>query len=358
MAGDMGPPPARTSFKRSAEDEDNDSQSKRAKPSSSRTEAQASKSERPKRYTPDGREIPYITPRPNGSWRMITGEDIVYSPEERPTRAPPPKPKPSSQPTINQSFGQSTSSGKPRKSVRERIVMPPTSSSSQNPTSSMRSNPSSQNSSIASSSRPNQGASRSQPLPSSSRTQAQQRTQQASSSASTMPTIKLVESIGDIFTAPPNTLIIHACNTEGSWGAGIAKAFNDKYPSAFEVYKEHCHLNGGELVGKALLIPPQGDDENQHFVGCLFTSLSKGRKVDSPTKILNATGPAMRDLIRQVKEWNASHVGSEVGEVRMCKINSGLFNVKWEKTKEVIQSIPAEINGIAEIKVVSRSEED
>lgn len=370
MAGDMGPPPARTSFKRSADDEEEHSlnTSKRAKPSSSRTEAQASQSStggRPKRYTPDGREIPYITPRPNGSWRMITGEDIVYSPEERPTIAPPPKAKPSSQPAINQSFGQSTSSGKPRK--RERIVVPPTLTSSLNPTSSMRTSESS--TSMSSSSRPNQGASRSQPEPSRSHNpHPQQRTQQSSSNGSTTTSkIKLIESIGDIFTAPPNTLIIHACNTEGSWGAGIAKAFKEKYPSAFKVYRDHCQLHGAELVGKALLIPPQGDDddENQHFVGCLYTSLSKGRKVDSPAKILNATGPAVRDLLRQVKEYNNNNshsagATSQVCESRMCKINSGLFNVKWEKTKEVIQGIEAEKeeSRIQQIRVISRSVEN
>ena len=115
-------------------------------------------------------------------------------------------------------------------------------------------------------------------------------------------TPKLTESIGDIFFAPPNTLLIHACNTEGSWGAGIAAAFKSHYPSAYQIYHDHCHMNGGELWQKALLIPPQPDDKGEIFVGCLFTSRSKGRKKDSPGQILGATGPAMRDLMRQVRE--------------------------------------------------------
>ncbi|EME78238.1 uncharacterized protein MYCFIDRAFT_212330, partial [Pseudocercospora fijiensis CIRAD86] len=163
-------------------------------------------------------------------------------------------------------------------------------------------------------------------------------------------TLTLTESTGDIFSAPPNTLLIHACNTEGSWGAGIAAAFKSHYPSAYTIYHDHCHMHGGELWQKALLIPPQPDDENEHFIGCLFTSRSKGRRKDSPSRILGATEPAMRDLLRLVRE------NGEVGEVRMCRVNSGLFGVKWEKTKGVLEGIEVEGEGVREVKVVSREE--
>ncbi|GAB1734231.1 hypothetical protein NU195Hw_g3462t1 [Hortaea werneckii] len=220
--------------------------------------------------------------------------------------------------------------------------------------------------------------------------------------------LKVVESKGDIFAAPSNSLLIHACNCEGSWGAGIAKAFKTHYPSAYEVYHAHCTSHDPEeLIGTALLIPSfhGGDDahddstrtrtksdrktktttaenkqsnpskqqqhKHHHFVGCLFTSRSKGaKKRDSPTQILEATGSAMRDLLEQVvkqqsdpkstvgedpssstsddnrgegdegkeKEQTAEN-GQAVEEIRMCKVNSGLFNVPWEKTKAVIEGI-------------------
>ncbi|KXS95472.1 hypothetical protein AC578_6861 [Pseudocercospora eumusae] len=178
-------------------------------------------------------------------------------------------------------------------------------------------------------------------------------TQQSTHDPSTQ-TLKLTESTGDIFSAPPNTLIIHACNTEGSWGAGIAAAFKSHYPSAYEIYHDHCHSNGGELRAKAFLIPPQpdDDDQHQHFVGCLFTSRRKGRKKDSPKQILGATGPAMRDLMRLVREC-----GMEVGEVRMCRINSGLFGVKWEETKAVLEGLEVGEGDFREIHVVSREDD-
>lgn len=321
VTGDMGPPPARTSFKRSVPDDEKASSgniSKRAKPS--RT-----------------------TPAP----ALLT-----------PTSPPHSTPDPSTIPALTQSFGQSTSSGVPRARKYQKLAVPSTRSNNINTTSSISTDPStSGGDSMSASFRLSQEVSKSQPDPSSSNSPGQQQ-QHASSSTDSTSSITLVESINDIFNAPPNTLIIHACNTKGSWGGGIAKAFKGKYPAAFEVYKTHCQRNGGELVGQALLIPPHKEAGEEHFVGCLFTSVSKGREADSPAKILSATGPAMRHLLRQVQEHNTSHPGEEMSEVRMCKINSGLFKVPWEKTKDVIQAIPTEPDGIRQIKVISRSEDD
>lgn len=170
--------------------------------------------------------------------------------------------------------------------------------------------------------------------------------------------LRLTETIGDIFAAPSNALIIHACNCEGSWGAGIAAAFKQHYMGAFKVYAGHCKQNGHELFGKALFISPQKlDKRKQHFIGCLFTSRSKGKKKDPPSAILKATKPAMEDLLQQVDKWNSSHANEEaVGEVRICKINSGLFAVPWNETKELMESIDVGQHDIKEVSVISREE--
>ena len=149
-------------------------------------------------------------------------------------------------------------------------------------------------------------------------------------------------------------MIIHACNCDGSWGAGIAKAFKDRYPEAFDEYKDHCDKHGEALIDSAQLIPPAQEGKAKHFVGCLYTSRHYGRKKDKPARILEATAPAMVDLLKQVDDWNAKHEESErVGEVRMCKINSGMFAVPWEKTKQVLEGIDASESDVRGIKVVS-----
>jgi len=163
---------------------------------------------------------------------------------------------------------------------------------------------------------------------------------------------------GDLFTAPPNTLLIHACNSKGHWGKGIALAFRENYPEAFASNEAYCKSRpSGEIPGTALLIPPADNlsVDQRHFVGCLFTSLSMGRAKDKPATILANIGPAVNDLLRQVAEWNADeHYESKVDLIWMCRINSGLFNVPWEDTKRVLETVRVPDGVPSDVTVVTR----
>ena len=99
---------------------------------------------------------------------------------------------------------------------------------------------------------------------------------------------------GDLFAAPANSILVHACNTKGSWGAGIALAFKARYPAQFKQYQAYCREHGDDLIGTCLLIPG-----NTHDIACLFTSRAYGRRKDSPSEILSATRTSVQDLIRQ-----------------------------------------------------------
>lgn len=156
------------------------------------------------------------------------------------------------------------------------------------------------------------------------------------------------EEIGDLFgLAPKNAVLIHACNCQGSWGGGIALAFRGKYPKAFKEYKSYCdsHVKSKttkQLVGTPQLIAPL--DEPGHFIGCLFTSDRHGRAKDSPSQILDATKSSMEDLIKQINDWNRQHKEDEkITGLYMCKINSGLFNVPWEKTKAILEELKIDL---------------
>jgi ADP-ribose 1''-phosphate phosphatase len=96
---------------------------------------------------------------------------------------------------------------------------------------------------------------------------------------------------GDLFTAPDHSILVHACNTLGSWGSGIALAFRHNYPAQFAQYQAHCETHGQALVGTCLLIP--GD---KHDIACLFTSRAYGKHKDNPADILAATRKAVKDL--------------------------------------------------------------
>lgn len=186
--------------------------------------------------------------------------------------------------------------------------------------------------------------------------------------------IHITDETGDLFAAPKNTLIIHACNCQGSWGGGIALAFKKHYARAFSVYAAHCKAsNPQELLGTALLIAPLKSNltklspsitpassdmtmKRTHFVGCLFTSNFYGKRKDSPAKILAATEPAIKDLLEQVRDWNVNCLNDDerIGEVRICRINSGLFAVPWEKTKRVLQGMEVLEDGVEEVRVLER----
>jgi ADP-ribose 1''-phosphate phosphatase len=180
--------------------------------------------------------------------------------------------------------------------------------------------------------------------------------------------ITLTNHQGDLFTAPPLTLLCHATNAQGTWGAGIAAAFKKHYPAAFKIYATHCaKWPTHTLLGTTLLIPPQNNSfskterEANHWIGCLFTSERKGKGKGSKESILEATGDAVRDLVRRVKNANEDAAGSKGGasnrtaiaSVRMCKINSGLFGVPWEATCAVLEGIEVEEGDLKEIEVFS-----
>lgn len=153
-------------------------------------------------------------------------------------------------------------------------------------------------------------------------------------------TLRLSDQRGTLFdNAPPNTVLIHACNTEGEWGAGIAKVFAKKYPQAELRYKQRCdrahRIPGPPLVGTCFIISPvENDQRPRHYIACLFTSSGYGKQKDAPHVIVNQTVRAMRDFLEKLEYMIGA--GHEVAGLRMCKINSGKFGVPWGHTSQAL----------------------
>ena len=165
--------------------------------------------------------------------------------------------------------------------------------------------------------------------------------------------LQLKEFDGDLFDAPKGSILLHACNCKGSWGAGIAAVFKRRYPSAFEAYKEHCYkFKDSSLAGTAYLIAPSANETSQHYIGCLFTSKSCGKAKDSPLTILSYTRSAMEDMVDKIAAERKNDV--RIGEIRMCRINSGYFGVPWERTKSVLEGIESTDGTVVEIFIARK----
>lgn len=89
----------------------------------------------------------------------------------------------------------------------------------------------------------------------------------------------------------------------------------------------------------------------------MFTSKGYGKRKDGRREILEATGRAVGELLRLVEEVNGKGDGGAVGrieEVRMCRINAGLFGVPWEETRRVLEGIAVSEGEVREITVCEK----
>lgn len=138
----------------------------------------------------------------------------------------------------------------------------------------------------------------------------------------------------DLFTAPSDSFIVHACNTKGQWGSGIAKFMKDKYPKNNQAYRDHCFSNSDErLIGSAF-IPQVGSAAwKERRVISLFTSVAYGIFKDPPHKIIQNTKDALVDLFLFLSE---EYKQPEIN-VYSNMFNSGLFNVPWSDTENVLK---------------------
>lgn len=130
---------------------------------------------------------------------------------------------------------------------------------------------------------------------------------------------------GSLFDAPNGSMLIHACNTKGVWGSGIAKEFKSRYPEAYKLYRLHCKTYGDTLIGTCYII------RLEHLatpIACLFTSRGYGNKVDKPELIVENTVDAVAHMIA----LNVTDL-----PMCMCKINSGKFGVPWNITEFVLK---------------------
>lgn len=142
-----------------------------------------------------------------------------------------------------------------------------------------------------------------------------------------------------LFDAPKESIIVHACNSQGVWGSGIAKTFFQKYSHSYADYNKFCMIANkerGTACGRASLstFPAQ----EPHWVGWIVTSHNYGPLKDSPELIKIHTTMALMELCKKIymahprDEWEKIDVYSN-------KFNSGLFSVPWSDSELILETV-------------------
>jgi ADP-ribose 1''-phosphate phosphatase len=136
-----------------------------------------------------------------------------------------------------------------------------------------------------------------------------------------------------LFDAPPGSYLVHACNTAGVWGSGIAAEFKRRYPHAFAVYERSCQGNSSFALGKSWSIW-----DREHVVTCLLTSQGYGRWKSPKEDILRYTEMALNSFMQYVTEGTLRSDNRRM-PIYSNKFNSGLFGVPWEETEAILKKL-------------------
>lgn len=142
-----------------------------------------------------------------------------------------------------------------------------------------------------------------------------------------------------LFEVEKETIIVHACNSQGVWGSGIAKVFKEKYPHSFVDYNKFCLLANeerGTACGRASLSTYH--ESEPHWVGWIVTSHHYGHFKDSPDLIKIHTTLALHELCKKIYLAHPKE-DNPVIEVHSNKFNSGLFGVPWEDSELILKTV-------------------
>lgn len=142
-----------------------------------------------------------------------------------------------------------------------------------------------------------------------------------------------------LFDAPEGSILVHACNSQGKWGRGIAKTFRDLYPESYGEYARFCERflksPEGSAVGHALIT----SGENDRGVGCIITSHHYSPELKDSVEVIKInTALALNNLMDQIQVY-IDDDNFDGGVVYSNKFNSGLFGVPWEDSELILKTL-------------------
>lgn len=141
---------------------------------------------------------------------------------------------------------------------------------------------------------------------------------------------------GDVLKAPFQ-IIAHQVNCKGVMGAGLAKQIKQKYPMAYERYKDHCQRGAylGDCVGC--------DTPDHHYIMNIFAQDGYGR--DKVYTDYDAMYQSFRRGISEFRERACE--GRYVAQLTIAipyMIGCGLAGGDWDEVQKILLAVEKDCN--------------
>lgn len=130
---------------------------------------------------------------------------------------------------------------------------------------------------------------------------------------------------GDLLSVQSG-IIVHGCNAQGVMGSGVAKAVREKYPDAYEKYRNRCMLieDKSRLLGRVVWYHVLGKDL---YIANAITQLTFG-----------SDGKQYVSYEAIEKSFNMINSEALNVDVHIPMIGAGLGGGDWEVISGIIES--------------------
>ncbi len=118
-------------------------------------------------------------------------------------------------------------------------------------------------------------------------------------------------------------IIVHGCNAQGVMGSGVAKAIRDKWPEAYESYRQE-YLKNGLKLGSIIM-----HNESDVVIANCITQENYGRDGKKYVSY-DAIHKCMAALFNHCKEY-------DIKSIAMPKIGAGLGGGDWLRIEGIIK---------------------
>lgn len=134
----------------------------------------------------------------------------------------------------------------------------------------------------------------------------------------------MIERQGNLFNTELRVLG-HGVNTVGVMGAGIAKAFRDKFDRNYRLYRDACHQ--GALAPGQFVVSSEGTITDETLVVNIASQRDPGPDARY-LWLFEGTREAVRFLVR-----------NGYNSMAIPRIGCGIGGLEWEKVKKILEVI-------------------